>query len=98
MRTKTLALLTGLLHCECCPTRMVYSYSSKGRRKYPYYVCRNAKQKGWATCPSKSLPARAIEESEVGRIRDGTFQAGQTYTNVTTAHSIAAGEFKRGLH
>jgi len=70
MRNKHLALLNGLLHCECCTARMVYSYSSKGGRKYPYYVCRNAQQKGWATCPSKSLPARAIEESVVERIRE----------------------------
>jgi site-specific DNA recombinase len=70
MRNKHLALLNGLLYCECCATRMVYSYASKGGRKYPYYVCRNAQQKGWAVCPSKSLPARAIEESVVGRIRE----------------------------
>ena len=50
---------------------MVYSYSSKGGRKYPYYVCRNAQQNGWAGCPSKSLPARAIEESVVRRMLEG---------------------------
>jgi site-specific DNA recombinase len=63
------ALLNGLLHCECCATPMIYSYAAKGDRKYPYYVCRNAQQKGWAVCPSKSLPAQAIEESVLGRIR-----------------------------
>jgi hypothetical protein len=49
---------------------MVYSYSGKNGRKYPYYVCLNAQRKGWANCPGKSLPARAIEESVLGRIRD----------------------------
>ena len=49
---------------------MVYSYSGKGDRKYPYYVCLNAQRKGWAVCPGKSLPARAIEESVLGRIRE----------------------------
>jgi hypothetical protein len=49
---------------------MVYSYSGKKDRKYPYYVCLNAQRKGWAVCPGKSLPARAIEESVLGRIRD----------------------------
>ena len=63
------ALLNGLLHCDCCAAPMVYSYAAKGDRKYPYYVCRNAQQKGWAVCPSKSLPAQAIEESVLGRIR-----------------------------
>ncbi|MGA8580193.1 MAG: zinc ribbon domain-containing protein, partial [Bryobacteraceae bacterium] len=63
------ALLNGLLHCECCAAPMVYSYAAKGDRKYPYYVCRNAQRKGWAVCPSKSLPAQAIEASVLGRIR-----------------------------
>ena len=69
-RNKHLALLSGLLYCESCATRMVYSYAAKGGRKYPYYVCLNAQRKGWAACPGKSLPARAIEESVLGQIRE----------------------------
>jgi site-specific DNA recombinase len=65
-----LALLGGLLYCESCATRMVYSHSGKNGRKYPYYVCLNAQRKGWAMCPSKSLPARAIEESVLNRLRE----------------------------
>jgi hypothetical protein len=42
----------------------------KKDRKYPYYVCRRAQRAGWASCPSKSLPARAIEESALRRIRE----------------------------
>src|ERR1017187_1247270 len=30
----------------------------------------NAQRKGWAVCPGKSLPARGIEESVLGRIRE----------------------------
>jgi site-specific DNA recombinase len=69
MRNQHQALLQGLLHCECCAAPMVYSYAAKGGRKYPYYVCRQAQKNGWATCPSKSLPAQAIEESVLGRMR-----------------------------
>jgi site-specific DNA recombinase len=69
-RNKHLALLGGLLFCESCAARMVYSYSEKNDRRYPYYVCLNAQRKGWAVCPGKSLPARAIEESVLARIRD----------------------------
>ena len=69
-RNKHHALLNGLLFCEACATRMVYSYSGTGDHKYPYYVCLNAQRKGWAVCPAKSLPARAIEESVLGRIRE----------------------------
>ena len=70
LRNKHLALLSGLLYCESCGTRMVYSYSGKQDRKYPYYVCLNAQRKGWAVCPAKSLPALAIEESVLGRARE----------------------------
>jgi Zn-dependent M32 family carboxypeptidase len=49
---------------------MVYTYSAKNDHKYPYYLCLNAKRKGWAACPAKSLPARKIEESVLGRIRE----------------------------
>jgi site-specific DNA recombinase len=69
-RNKHLALLSGLLYCESCGTRMMYSYSGKNDRKYPYYVCLNAQRKGWAMCPAKSLPARGIEESVLARVRD----------------------------
>jgi site-specific DNA recombinase len=68
-RNQHRALLHGLLQCECCAAPMVYSYAAKGGRRYPCYVCRNAQQKGWAACPSKSLPAQGIEESVVGRVR-----------------------------
>jgi hypothetical protein len=69
LRNKHLALLSGLLYCEFCATRMVYSYSGTNERRYPYYVCLNAQRKGWAVCPAKSLPARAIEESVLGKLR-----------------------------
>ena len=49
---------------------MVYSYARKNDRTYPYYVCLNAQRKGWATCPAKSLSARAIEESVLNRLRN----------------------------
>src|ERR1019366_5754648 len=68
-RNKHLALLSGLLYYESCSARMVYSYSGKGGRQYPYYVCLNAQRKGWAACPVKSLSARAIEESVLEQIR-----------------------------
>ena len=75
-RNKHNALLSGLLFCESCGTRMVYSYSGKSDRRYPYYVCLKAQRKGWATCPTKSLPARQIEDSVLAQIR--ARQAGVT--------------------
>ena len=49
---------------------MVYSYAGNKDRRYPYYVCLNAQRRGWAVCPAKSLPAREIEESVLGQIRE----------------------------
>jgi site-specific DNA recombinase len=92
-RNKHLALLNGLLYCECCADPMVHSYASKGGRKYPYYVCRNAQQKGWAVCPSKSLPARAIEESVIGRIREaqiGGIGDAPEWEQMDRAHQVDA--------
>jgi site-specific DNA recombinase len=76
-RNKHLALLGGLLHCDSCAARMVYSHCQKNRRKYHYYVCLNAQRKGWAVCPGKSLPAAAVETSVLQQIREtqpGSFE------------------------
>jgi site-specific DNA recombinase len=69
-RNKHLALLAGLLHCDSCAARMVYSHCQKNHRKYYYYVCLNAQRKGWAVCPGKSLPAGAVEQSVLQQIRE----------------------------
>jgi site-specific DNA recombinase len=65
------ALLKGLLRCEPCQAAMTPSYASKhGSKRYRYYVCSSAQKRGWATCPSKSLPAGEIEQFVVEQIRD----------------------------
>jgi hypothetical protein len=48
---------------------MVYSYSGKFDRRYPYYVCLNAQRKGWAVCPAKPLSARHIEDSVLAQVQ-----------------------------
>ncbi len=90
MRNKHQALLQGLLHCECCAEPMVYSYAGKGGRKYPYYVCRSAQKNGWATCPSKSLPAQKIEASVLGRLRQTEAGADQLWEEMDRPGQIEA--------
>src|SRR5258707_303241 len=34
-----------------------------------YYVCQKARQNGWHSCPTKSVPAGLIEESVVAQLR-----------------------------
>ena len=48
---------------------MTPSYSSKGNKRYRYYVCSSASKRGWQTCPSKSISAAEIEQFVVDQIR-----------------------------
>lgn len=70
VRNKYGALLRGLLHCDACGTVMVHTYTVKNGRRYRYYVCLTAQQRGWEACPSKSLAAQQIEDSVVERVRE----------------------------
>jgi site-specific DNA recombinase len=69
VRNKYGALLKGRLYCVPCGTSMVHAYTKKNNKRYRYYVCLNAQQKGWASCPTKSLNAREIEMAVVNYIR-----------------------------
>jgi hypothetical protein len=68
-RTKQNSLLNGFLFCRSCDQPMVPTYTSKGDRRYRYYVCRVAQKEGWHACPTKSLAAGVIEESVVTQLR-----------------------------
>jgi site-specific DNA recombinase len=68
-RTAQTGLLNGLLFCRNCNQPMVPTYTSKGDRRHRYYICQVARRKGWQACPTKSIAARAIEESVVTQLR-----------------------------
>jgi len=44
------------------------TYSSKGSKRYRYYVCSQAQKRGWDLCPSQSIPASPIERIVVAQI------------------------------
>jgi site-specific DNA recombinase len=60
-RTRSRAMLQGLLHCKPCGCAMTPAQVTRSRRRYRYYTCSAAQRKGWHTCPSKSVPALALE-------------------------------------
>ncbi len=63
------AILKGLIHCVPCAMGMTPTHSTRqGKIRYRYYVCSNAQQKGWQTCPTKSIPALEVERYVVSRI------------------------------
>jgi hypothetical protein len=41
----------------------------KGGKRYCYYVCTAAQRRGWRTCPSKALPAAAVEGFVLEQLR-----------------------------
>jgi site-specific DNA recombinase len=64
------ALLKGLLRCLPCDCAMTPSHTTrKGGLRYRYYTCVQAQKNGWQTCPSKSIPAQAIEQLVVQQIQ-----------------------------
>src|SRR5579863_8662116 len=70
MRAPQNALLAGLLSCKSCQRPMIPTYTAKPGRRYRYYVCRTARQKGWSACPTKSVPARMIEDAVLDQLRN----------------------------
>jgi site-specific DNA recombinase len=69
VRNKHNALLKGLIWCRSCGRPMTHSYSCKGNKRYRYYVCGTAMQKGWSECPGPSVPAGEIERFVVKQIQ-----------------------------
>jgi site-specific DNA recombinase len=68
-RNKYGALLHGLVVCATCNAPMISTYTMRGAKRYRYYVCLNAQQRGWNTCETKSVAAHAIEAAVVESIR-----------------------------
>ncbi len=71
------ALLGGLVICQHCQQPMIATYSAQGRRRYRYYVCQTARQKGWKACPTKSVSASLLEDSILLQLRAQVSIAGQ---------------------
>lgn len=70
VRNKYGALLKGLLRCGSCGVGMTHTYVIKdGGKRYRYYVCINAHQRGWNTCPTRSVSAPTIEGAVVQQLR-----------------------------
>jgi site-specific DNA recombinase len=85
-------VLQGLLYCSACQSRMVHTYTTKGPRRYRYYVCSTAQKQGWDKCPTKSIPARQIEQYVMREIqsRDQEVSSGQPELESLTIPEQAA--------
>jgi site-specific DNA recombinase len=63
------ALLRGILSCGSCGSSMVHTYTTRRAKRYRYYVCYNALQRGWTHCETKSVSANGIESAVMESIR-----------------------------
>jgi site-specific DNA recombinase len=64
------ALLKGLLRCVPCGCAMTPAYTTRrGHVRYRYYACSRAQKRGWHTCPSKAIPAGAIEDFVIEQLQ-----------------------------
>ena len=68
-RTPQDAALTGLLFCKSCGSAMKPTYSSKNGRRYRYYFCPLSREQESEGCPTKCIPAGALEESVFDELR-----------------------------
>ncbi|HEV3259433.1 MAG TPA: recombinase family protein, partial [Gemmataceae bacterium] len=83
------AVLKGLLRCVACGCAMTPAHTTKqGRVRYRYYVCARAQKRGWHTCPSKALPAGAIERFVVEQLQ--AMGQDPTATEPESARAVAA--------
>src|SRR5262249_24252684 len=63
------ALLQGLRYCTACRCAMPPTSPRHGSRRCRYYLCGGAHRRGRQTCPAKSIPAWAIEETVLEQIQ-----------------------------
>jgi site-specific DNA recombinase len=69
-RQPSAALLSGLLYCRVCGSAMTPTHSQKsGGRRYGYYACLKALKQGRQSCPSGWVPAGAMEQVVISRLR-----------------------------
>jgi site-specific DNA recombinase len=68
-RNRYHALLKRILRCKHCDASMTHVFQGRHSRKYRYYTCSSAMQKGRRTCPHPTLPAADIEQLVVEELR-----------------------------
>jgi site-specific DNA recombinase len=71
------ALLQGRLCCVPCGCAMTSSHTTKGSRRYRYYLCSQAQKRGWKTCPAPSVSSERIERLVIEQIQKLSDHSGE---------------------
>jgi site-specific DNA recombinase len=89
-------ILRGLLRCACCGSAFTPASTRKGRTEYRYYRCVKRDKEGKDACPSSPLPAGAIEEYVIERLREAV-AAGSLATDVEASVGERLRDRRKGL-
>jgi site-specific DNA recombinase len=68
-RTKTPALLRGIIRCAHCDCSMGPSFTKRRGKTYRYYQCVHASKHGAGSCPVGTVPAGEIERAVIEQLR-----------------------------
>ena len=66
---KWCALLKGLAYCTCGAV-MSPTYTTRGSKRYSYYVCAKSQKEGVAACPGSRVASGDLEAFVVERLRE----------------------------
>lgn len=66
-RRKGQGILSQIIRCKHCNSAMIYSYTYKRKKRYKYmfYICSKAAKRGYATCPTPTLPANIVDNQVI---------------------------------
>lgn len=68
--------LKGIISCGQCQSSMTPRYAYGRSQRYYYYSCTNRTRHGTAACSLKDVPAPALDEAFLGRLKELGEQAG----------------------
>jgi site-specific DNA recombinase len=64
-RVRHESLLSPILYCAVCGSRMISGYTTNRGRTYHYYVCLKAQKRGAKTCPGQTVRTDRIEQAVI---------------------------------
>lgn len=67
-KTKSMALLRGIVRCGHCDCAMGPSYTTKNGRQYQYYICEKDTKRPVSMCPLKTLPTGDIDRAVLAQV------------------------------
>jgi len=68
--------LKGIIHCGQCQSSMTPRYAYGRSQRYYYYSCTNRTRHGTGACSLKDVPAPALDEAFLNRLKELGEQAG----------------------